>query len=64
MQLDGKFIGFVAVGDVVYFRAFSGEDLAVVFCPADVDSHRLAASMNGIINILLEQVAAMSEYKL
>ena len=64
MNLDGKFLGFIAVGDVVYFRAFSGEDLAVIFCPADVDSHRLAASMNGILNILLEQVASTSEFKL
>ena len=64
MTLDGKLFGFVAIGDVIYFRAFSGDDLLVLFCPQDVDSHRLASSMNGMINILLEQVASTSEFKL
>lgn len=62
-MFDGKLLGFVAIGDAIYFRGLHGPDTIVTYLPEDVDGHRLVATLNGIINLTIEQVRSQSEFK-
>lgn len=62
-MFDGITVGYIPLGDAIYFRGFSGPDILVLHTPPDVDSHRLAATLNGQANLLFEQVKSQSEFK-
>lgn len=62
-MFDGMYHGYIAIGDTVYFRPFSGADSQVIQCPQDVDSHALAAALNDAARAVTTIAATMSQFK-
>lgn len=62
-MFDGKFLGFVAVGGVLFFRSTSGIDLEVMNVPEDCDAHTLARTLNSCCNACFELVRMFSNFK-
>ena len=63
MNFD-KLVGYTAVGDSVYFRPLSGDDVLVLRCPPDIDSHAVAAALNASANSVFTVLDAVSDYKI
>lgn len=61
MQFD-KFVGFVAIGQTIYFRPLTGRDVEAFTVPADQDAHVVADALNKSSNGILTLVAAQSQY--
>lgn len=59
---DGRFFGFVAIGDKIVFRSFSGE-VDVMTVPPDLDSHTIAAALNTNMNTIINLLRATSDFK-
>lgn len=63
MKLDSSTFGYVAIGDVIYFRPLTGADVYILRVPEDIDSHTVAESLNASANAILGFIRAISMYK-
>ncbi len=62
-MFDGKFLGFVAAGGVLYFRSTCGPDLTVLTVPEDCDAHVMAQQLNNVCNAMFQIVRALSNFR-
>jgi hypothetical protein len=63
-MFDGKFIGYVAVGNEILFRPAAGADVHVLYSPEDVDSHVLANALNDAANSVFAFVREITQFKI
>lgn len=62
-MFDGKNFGYVAIGDMIVFRALVGGETEIMRVPEDVDSHVLAQALNDSLNAIIAVAAMLSQYK-
>lgn len=62
-MFDGKNFGYIAVGDIIVFRALAGGEIDVMRVPEDVDSHVMAQALNDSLNAIIAVAAMLSQYK-
>ena len=62
-MFDGKNFGYIAIGDMIVFRALVGGETEIMRVPEDVDSHVLARAMNESLNAVISVAVSMSQYK-
>lgn len=63
MTFDENFTGFRAIGDVLYFQNLYGEQVQILTCPPDLDSHTLATALNDASNGVLRVTSLVTEFK-
>lgn len=63
-MFDGKFIGYVAIGQDIFFRPIAGQDCFVFTVPSDMDSHDIAAALNDAANVVFNTIRSLSQFKL
>lgn len=62
-MFDGKFLGYVAIGQTILFRPAAGPDVHVCTAPQDIDPHVLAQSLNDAANCVLRLAGDVSQFK-
>lgn len=62
-MFDGKFIGYVAIGQDIFMRPIAGQDCFLFSVPADLDSHNVAAALNNSANVVFEMIRSLSQFK-